>query len=307
MMKICQLLTLLLAGRGATATQDGSDILDIAKENGGFSILVDALEASGLAFVFDQSFFCTYFGWFCQDYTVFAPTDDAFNALGTDTLDRLLDKDYAPHLKDILLYHAASGEIFSEDITDGAEVETLNHELVTASVGDDIQLNGDATVVTADIDASNGVVHVIDKVLLPSSTNDIGAIAAANGSFTVLLSLLDRVGLVDFVANTDKLTVFAPTDDAFEGVDADDLTDEQVANILKYHVVAGEVLTKLDLLTRLRGGVATVQGGTIDVDLVGYWWNKELKLNSDVGILIPDVLASNGIVHAIDSVLSPPP
>lgn len=306
MMKIFQLLTLLLAGRGATATQDGADILDIARDTEGFSTLAETLDASGLAFVFDQNFVCTYFGWFCHEYTVFAPTDDAFDALGEDTLERLLDKDYAPHLKDILLYHAVSGEIFSSDISDGAVVETLNHETVTASVGDGIQLNGDTSVVSPDIDASNGVVHVIDKVLLPSSTDNIATIATENGSFSVLLSLLDRVGLVDFVTTTDKLTIFAPTDDAFEGVDADALTDQELTDILTYHVVQGEVLTKLDLLTRLQSGVATVQGGTIDVDLAGYWWNKELELDDDVGILIPDVLASNGIIHAIDGVLAPP-
>lgn len=131
MMKIFQLLTLLLAGRGATATQDGADILDIARDTEGFSTLAETLDASGLAFVFDQNFVCTYFGWFCHEYTVFAPTDDAFDALGEDTLERLLDKDYAPHLKDILLYHAVSGEIFSSDISDGAVVETLNHEVAT--------------------------------------------------------------------------------------------------------------------------------------------------------------------------------
>lgn len=308
MMKIFQLLTLLLAGRGATATQDGADILDIARDTEGFSTLAETLDASGLAFVFDQNFVCTYFGWFCHEYTVFAPTDDAFAALGEDTLERLLDEDYAPHLRDILLYHAVPGEILSADIADGAEAETLNHETVTASVGGGIQLNGDANVVQADIEASNGVVHVIDSVLLPSSTDDIATIAAENGSFTILVSLLERVGLVDFVRTTDKLTVFAPTDDAFDGVDADALTDAQVEDILTYHVVQDKVLTKLDLLKSRRSGVTTVQGGMIDVDLVGRWWswNKELKLNDDVGILISDVLASNGIVHAIDSVLIPP-
>merc|ERR1739842_84236 len=137
-------------------------------------------------------------------------------------------------------------------------------------------------------------------------TNNIATVAEDAGSFTTLLGLLDRVDLVDFVSDTDKLTVFAPTNDAFDdlGIDPNDLTDEELANILKYHVAEG-VTTKFDLLLD-HGDIPTVQGGTISVDLVGGWWNKELKLNEDVGIVLADVLASNGIIHAIDTVLIPP-
>ena len=158
--------------------------------------------------------------------------------------------------------------------------------------------------------ASNGVIHAIDQVLLPSSTQNIATVATKNGSFTTLLQLLGRVDLADFVATTDKLTVFAPTDAAFEAlfetVDPDTLTDEELKNILTYHVTQDEVLTSFDLLKRRSSGVDTVQGEKIDVDLTGYWWKGELRLNEDVEIVIANVLASNGIVHAIDNVLIPP-
>jgi len=316
-MKLFQCLTLFLASRSASATQDDPDIMDVARENGSFTTLVTALEASGLSWAFQQNFFCSIFGWHCKDYTVFAPTDAAFEALGDAAVARLLDEDYAPHLKDLLLYHVVEGKVPSGDIADGAEVETLNHEIVVASVdGSDISLkdlnddNEDAGVVIPDVAASNGIIHAIDQVLLPSSAKNVAEVAVENGSFTTLLELLGRVDLADYVATTDKLTVFAPTDAAFEAlsetVDLDALTDEELANILTYHVAEGEVLTSFDLLTRGDSGVDTVQGEKIDVGLAGSWWKAELRLNDDVQVVIANVLASNGIVHAIDKVLIPP-
>lgn len=307
-MKYLQYASLLLACH-ATAVQS-KDILDIAKDpsNGGaFDTLVTALQASGLAAVFDQAWYCSW--WPCPDYTVFAPTNDAFDNLPNGTLDRLLSDDFGPHLRDLLLYHAVNGEIASSDIADGAEVETLNRELVTAGVGDDggISLNADATVVTADIDASNGVVHAIDEVLLPeSATSNIGDIAR-KANFTTLVSLLTATELEGLVADPDEvLTVFAPTNEAFDKLLADgfDATDaEAVAELLKYHIVRGEVKTSYELLKG--GDIETAQGSTISVDLA-FGWGKFLKLNGDVHISRADVLASNGIVHVIDTVLGLP-
>jgi len=298
-------------------SDDEDDILDVAK-GGGFGTLVDALEASGLAHLFVQPWWCKWNKSWCDEhgqFTVFAPTDEAFAALPEGTLERLLTDEFAPHLKDLLSYHAAEGRVLSGDITDGLEVEMLNGETVVANVGGEggVTLNGDASVTSADIAASNGVVHAVDRVLLPSSASNIAEVAKSNDLDT-LVALLAQVGLDSFVSDPDKvLTVFAPTEDAFKalvnsGFDASD--NDAVADLLKYHVVEGEVVTSWDLL---KGSVwqdakelVTVQGSTISADIAGYGWNKELRLNGEVGVAAADVLASNGIVHVVDRVLTPP-
>lgn len=306
-MKFGRFLPVLLAAHQAAA-QD-QDILDVAK-GANLTTLVTALEAAGLDNLFDEPFWCSYFPSWCSQYTVFAPTEEAFAALPEGALDRLLSDDFAPHLHDLLAYHALEGAVASSDISDGDAIAALNEETIAASVdaGGAITLNGGASVVTADVEASNGVVHVVDEVLLPkSATSNIAEVAVASGLDT-LVALLGQVGLDSFVSDaTKKLTVFAPTEEAFaalvaDGFDASD--DEAVADLLRYHVVEGSVVTQWELL-RDRD-VVTVQGSPISVELEGTGWRKELKLNGDAGIAAADVLASNGIVHVVNKVLMPP-
>jgi len=305
-MKFARFLPVLLTGRRAAA----QDILDVAND-AGLSTLLTALKVSGLEHKFDKPFWCGYFPSWCGEYTVFAPTEAAFAGLSAGTLERLLTDDFAPHLKDLLAYHAVDGAVRSGDIGDGDDVATLNGETVAASVDQRgaITLNGDASVVTADVEASNGVVHVVDRVLLPASaTSNIAEVAAANGLDT-LVALLSQVDLASFVSDPDKkLTVFAPTEEAFaalvaDGFDASD--DKAVADLLKYHVVEGSVVTQWELL-KDRDDLVTVQGSPISVGFERLGRRKELKLNGEVGIAAADVLASNGIVHVVDRVLTPP-
>jgi len=302
-MKFGYLLPLLLAGRAAA-----DDIMDILR-GGDFPTLVAALDASGLDRFLESSWWCERWGWGCRDYTVFAPTEDAFAALPNATLDRLLTKDFLPHLKDLLSYHTLKGAVASGDIEDGAVLGTLNGENITADVdGEDITLNSVAAVTIADTKASNGVVHVVDAVLTPSSTQNIAQVAELN-ELNRLVALLGQVGLDSFVSDPDKtLTVFAPTDEAFQalidgGFDASD--NAAVEELLKYHVVDGDVLTKRELL-HAPGPLFTVQGSAIDVGTSGHGWWKDLALNGDVGVEVADVLASNGVVHVVNTVLSLP-
>lgn len=130
------------------------DIVDIAAGAGTFNTLVAAVQAAGLEDTLRGE----------GPFTVFAPTDEAFDALPEGTVEGLLADPEA--LAAILTYHVVPGAVMSTDLSDGMEAETVNGQTVTITLGDAVMVN-DATVVTADIEASNGVIHVIDSVLLP--------------------------------------------------------------------------------------------------------------------------------------------
>jgi len=132
------------------------DIVDTAVEAGSFTTLAAALEAAGLVETLKGE----------GPFTVFAPTDEAFAALPEGTVDSLLLPENQDQLVSILTYHVVPGEVMSGDLSDGMTAETVNGQEVTISVGDSVMVDG-ATVVTPDIEASNGVIHVIDQVILP--------------------------------------------------------------------------------------------------------------------------------------------
>lgn len=137
-----------------------TDIVDTAVAAGSFTTLASLLESTGLVETLKGD----------GPFTVFAPTDDAFAALPAGTLDELGKPENAEQLKGILLYHVAEGEAQSGDLSDGQEVATVQGGSVQISIDDagTVMVN-DATVTSADVEASNGVIHVIDGVLLPPS------------------------------------------------------------------------------------------------------------------------------------------
>ena len=135
------------------------DVVDTAVEAGSFTTLVSAVQAAGLEETLRGE----------GPYTVFAPTDEAFAAVPQETLDALL-ADPKGALTDVLTYHVAAGKVMSTDLSDGMMVETVNGESLEITINDDgTVMVGDATVVTADIETANGVIHVIDTVLVPPS------------------------------------------------------------------------------------------------------------------------------------------
>ncbi|SRR6056297_196797 len=303
----------------ASEAAEAGTIVEVAVAAGSFSTLVAAVEAAGLAETLSSE----------GPFTVFAPTDEAFAALPDGVLDALLLPENQETLTSILTYHVVSGEVLSTGLSAG-DVETVEGQSVTIGLEGGVTVN-DANVVTADVQASNGVIHVIDSVLLPpdvdpaallesgagedeAATGDEAAdetaegntivdVAVEAGSFETLVAAVDAAGLVETLSGEGPFTVFAPTDEAFaalpEGlVDALLLPENQetLAAILTYHVVPGTVLST-DLA---EGEVETVEGQTVAVSL------DDGVFVNDAEVVTADVEASNGVIHVIDSVLLPP-
>ena len=283
---------------------DKPSIVEIAVEDGSFTTLVAALQAAGLDEALSGE----------GPFTVFAPTDDAFAALPEGTVESLLE-DPEGALTDILLYHVVEGAVPAETVVGLDAATTLNGKDVAIDVSDDgVMLNESVMVVVTDIEGSNGIIHVIDAVLLPPEGMEEGMmedkpsiveIAVEDGSFTTLVAALQAAGLDEALSGEGPFTVFAPTDDAFaalpEGTVATLLEDPEGAltDILLYHVVEGAVMAE-DVL--MLDAAPTLQGGevTIAVDADG-----NVTLNDTVMIIATDIEGSNGIIHVIDAVLIP--
>ena len=164
----------------------------------------------------------------------------------------------------------------------------------------------DAKVIITDIVTSNGVIHVIDTVLLPpADLSDIVDTAVADGRFTTLVTAVQAAGLVDALKGEGPFTVFAPTDDAFALLPAGTVENllleenlEQLKNILLYHVVSGKVMAA-DVVNLTSAD--TVQGSSVSIKVE----NGTVYLNDTIMVIITDVEASNGVIHVIDAVLIP--
>lgn len=240
-------------------------------------------------------------------FTVFAPTDDAVTALIT-ALDITAEEFLAlEELSDILLYHVVNATAMSTDLADGQMITTMLGEDVTITIMDGTVMVNDATVTVADITADNGVVHVIDAVLLPPTpevTPTVAEIIANSPDHTVLAAVLDSTDLDVALSGTGPFTVFAPTDAAFDAVDPMTLLsllldNDALAAVLTYHV-AGDSVMSADLsdgqvITTLNGGdvTVTIDGGTVMIN--------------NAMVIVADLVGSNGVVHVIDAVLLPPP
>jgi uncharacterized surface protein with fasciclin (FAS1) repeats len=281
----------------AQSQQATLDIVDTAVAAGDFTTLAAALEAADLIDTLKGP----------GPFTVFAPTDAAFAALPAGTVEALLAD--VPGLTDVLLYHVVEGDVRAADVVTLDEATTVQGSTIAiAVVGGEVRLNDTVTVTTTDIVASNGVIHVIDGVLLPPASTepaqDIVDTAVAAGDFTTLAAALEAADLIDTLKGPGPFTVFAPTDAAFAALPAgtvDALLADVPAltDVLLYHVVEGDVraadVVALDEAT-------AVQGSTIAIAVVG----GQLRLNDTVTVTTTDIVASNGVIHVIDGVLLPP-
>ena len=236
-------------------------------------------------------------------FTVFAPTDDAFAAAGIDLSTFDTDEENAT-LTDILLYHVVSGSVASADVTDGMSAEALNGDSLDFTVSDGSVMVNDATVTIADVMASNGIIHVIDKVLMPpADLVDIPTVAQGTGIHTALVAAVVQAELLTTLQGEGPFTVFAPTDDAFTaaGIDLAALDNEEgkaaLTDILLYHVYSGSVAAA-DVTD---GMTATMVNGDDATFTVG-----DGVMINDANVILADVMASNGIIHVIDKVLMPP-
>jgi uncharacterized surface protein with fasciclin (FAS1) repeats len=258
--------------------------------------------------------------------TVFAPTDAAFatalEALGMTAEDLLADTEL---LTSVLLYHVISGRVMAENVVglleenEGSfDVETLNGKFATISEDMGNIYIDDAQIVTTDIEAKNGVIHVIDAVIMPLPTIAEVVVASAGADepeFSTLLaavSAADPAVLETLSDPSQKLTVFAPTDAAFVaalealGISAEDLLadTETLTGILLYHVYGGEVYAE-DVV-----GLLEANDGSVDIEMLD--GNSATVATTDDGItiagakiIITDIAAANGVIHVIDAVILP--
>ena len=238
-------------------------------------------------------------------FTVFAPTDAAFAVLPSGTIETLLT-DPTGTLAQILLYHVVSGQALSTDLSDGQTITTLLGEDITVTIGMNGVMINNATVVVADITATNGVVHVIDAVLLPPAphpTTTVVDVIVNSDVHNTLEAAVVAAGLVETLSGTGPFTVFAPTDAAFAALPAGTvetlLADPTgtLTQILLYHVVGAQALS-----TDLTNGqtVATLQGQTVTVTI-----NADGVFINNAQVTVADIVTDNGVIHVIDAVLLP--
>jgi len=278
------------------------DIVNTAVADGRFTTLVAAITAAELVDTLKGE----------GPFTVFAPTDDAFAALPEGTVESLLLPENKQALTDILLYHAVSGKVMAADVVNLESAATVLGKDVAIKVdGGKVYIN-DAEVIITDIETSNGVIHVIDSVLLPPSEEDammdktIVDIAVEDGRFNTLVAAVTAAELVDTLNGEGPFTVFAPTDDAFaalpEGTVENLLLPENkqaLTDILLYHVVSGKVMAA-DVVGLT--SAPTVLGTDITITVK----DGNVYLNDTIQVIITDIEASNGVIHVIDAVLLPP-
>jgi len=268
-------------------------IAQYASTDEDFSILVQALSKANLVNVLSGE----------GNFTVFAPTNDAFNQLFTQLGVTGIADLSAETLTPILLYHVLGEEKKSSMLSEGY-YSTLSpaqgsFSSMRISLSSGVKINKETTVLAADVDVKNGVIHAIDKVLLPPTV--VGQ-AISNDSFSILVQAVVKAGLDETLSGNGPFTVFAPTNAAFEALFAqlgisgiNDLTADQLTPILKYHVVSGNIRSN-----QLTAGSVTTLNGSFNVTL-----SPSPAINNSSDILATDVQAVNGVIHVIDEVLLP--
>lgn len=266
-----------------------ANIIDKAASLGTFNTLLSAVTDAGLTSTLSYS----------GDLTVFAPTDEAFGNLP----DGLLESLTTEQLTEILTYHVIGSEIFSTDLDASQTPIALSGEgLYVTKDGSEVKVNGSSSVITADVDVSNGVIHAIDEVLLPNEFLNIVQIASKNYDLTTLVSLVADQGLVPTLEGEGPFTLFAPINSGFDAISdvLETLTSEQVTEVLTYHVVAAKALS-----SDLSDGqtITTIQGEDISVAIDA---SGNVTFNGASSVLSVDIEGTNGVIHLIDGVLLPP-
>jgi len=270
-----------------------ADIVDTAVEAGSFNTLAAALEAADLVEVLKGK----------GPFTVFAPTDEAFARLPKGTLETLLKPENKKKLQAILLYHVVSGKAEAKNVVRKDAWQTVNGQRIDIKTDDGkVRVDG-ANVTATDVMATNGVIHVIDRVILPESKN-IPQVADAAGSFSTLLAAVEAAGLDTVLSGDGPFTVFAPTDQAFAKLPAGTVEDllkpenrDKLKAILTYHVVPGRVFSDEAIEARR---AKTVQGDAIAIKK-----RYGKVMINDATVVSADIDASNGVIHVIDTVLIP--
>jgi uncharacterized surface protein with fasciclin (FAS1) repeats len=260
--------------------------------------LLEAFEIIGLNFPFHLLF---------QTTAIFAPSDEAFMALPTGVLDYLLKPANVAMLSQIFGYHVVPGTLLATDLANATVLSSLTEQnlAITSTDTGGLAVNG-ANIVTADLLATNGAIHIIDRVLIPPTVVlpvDIIKTGIAAGGFTTLVAAVEAAGLTETL-KTAEVTLFAPNNAAFDALPTGAL-DFLIANpmslkeVLLYHVVPGETMSNAlsdgdQLATLLEGSNLTV---AITEDMV--------TINGNANVVDVDIIALNGVAHVIDTVLIP--
>ncbi|MHC4398892.1 MAG: fasciclin domain-containing protein, partial [Planctomycetota bacterium] len=271
------------------------DIVETAVSADGFQTLVAAVEAAGLVETLKGN----------GPFTVFAPNDDAFNRLPAETLKSLLKPQNKSQLASILTYHVVPGRVLAREAFSLPRAATVNgQQLDITNQGGRLSIE-ESQLLATDIECTNGVIHVIDRVLLPEQER-IPSVAENAGKFGTLLAALDAAGLTKVLAGDGPFTVFAPTDAAFKQLPDGTVKSllkpenkQQLTDILKYHVVSGRIYSQMAAQT---GEATTLLGSRLEVSVL----SDGLKVNES-RVVQQDIESANGVVHAIDSVLLPQP
>jgi transforming growth factor-beta-induced protein len=284
-------------GSAAVESADKT-IVDTAIAAGQFKALAAALKAADWAGTLEGK----------GPFTVFAPTDEAFAKLPPETLASLMKPENKEKLAAILTYHVVSGKVPAAEVMGMMAAPTLNGQRASIKVKDGkVWLDGKARVVKTDIACSNGVIHVIDTVLMPSD-KDIVETAMDAGSFTTLARALKAADLVGTLRGNGPFTVFAPTDGAFAKLPPETLASlmkpenkEKLAAILKFHVLPAAVYS--DQAVMMTESIKTLQGTTFSLKVKDGLWIGNDKAMAKV--VSPDIQASNGVIHVIDTIIMP--
>lgn len=300
------------------ADRNSNTIVDIAVANPDFSILVAAVLKTNLAGTLSNA---------NLNGTVFAPNNAAFEQLpapfnSAAAINAISDANTIATLRQVVLYHVVKGKFNAAQLSNPAyptyktaSTPNDNWLYIGKNADNDVYLNGNVKVIAADIQASNGVIHVINKVLF-FPTQDIFQIANSNGNFKALLAAAQKTGLTNLLMfPKSDATVFAPTDAAFAQLPAplntaaniraitDPSTINLLRNVLRYHLIGGRVFS-----ANLREGISAptlFTGNNVNITLAGGPKVKGNGNNSGSNIVLTDLLARNGVIHVIDQVLLP--
>ena len=272
-------------------TQKAKDVVDTAVSAGQFKTLAAALKAAGLVETLKSK----------GPFTVFAPTDKAFGKLPKGTVKALLKPENKDKLIAILTYHVVPGKVMAKDVVKLKKAKTVQGAEIQIRAKKKRVMVDNAVVTATDIQCSNGVIHVIDAVILPK---DIVDTAVAAGQFKTLAAALKAAGLIKTLKGKGPFTVFAPTDEAFgklpKGTVKELLKPEnkdKLIAILTYHVVPGKVMAK-DVVKLKKA--KTVQGSEVSIKVS----DKKVMVDNAT-VIAADIVCGNGVVHVIDSVILP--
>ena len=267
-----------------------STIIDVVRNSSSHTILETLLDEAEFSLPLEG------FG----PFTLFAPTDAAISALPGELIQQLLNDPGL--LEDVLAYHVAGGQALSTNLSNEQVIRTLLDKNIKVTINNGDVFINDAKVIVADIITDNGVVHVIDAVLLPKTT--VVDIINNSEEHFVLSSILSLTGLDDALSGNGPFTVFAPTDDAFEAIPEDVLAaivaDESIlTSILTYHAIGAKALS-----SELSDGqeIVTLNGAKVKITI-----NNDGVFVNDAKVTLVDLVADNGVVHVINAVLLPPP